>query len=101
VYVLGNRGYIPNVILEVCALGTSAVATTAGAVPELVEHRKTGLLVSPANVEDLAQATGVLLGYDILRNTLREAAYEVVKRSFDIGKNTRELADLLGTYANA
>ena len=41
------------------------------------------------------------LGFAILRNTLREAAYEVVKRSFDIGKNTRELADLLGTYANA
>jgi len=96
----GDRDGIPNVILEAYALGTPVVATTAGAITEVVEDRKTGMLVSPANVEDLAQATGILLDDGAFRNTLREAAYELVKRSFDIEKNTRELAALLEAYTN-
>lgn len=96
----GDRDGIPNVILEAYALGTAVVATTAGAIPEVVEDRKTGMLVPPANVEDLAQATGVLLEDNDLRNSLCKAAYEVAKSCFDIEKNTRKLAKLLEAYAN-
>jgi glycosyltransferase involved in cell wall biosynthesis len=41
---------------EAQACGTAVVSTTAGALPEVVEHRETGWLVPPADAHALAEA---------------------------------------------
>lgn len=49
------------VILEAMAAGRPVVATTVAGIPEQVVHAKTGLLVAPGGVEELASAIGALL----------------------------------------
>lgn len=50
------------VIIEAMAMGKPVVATKVGAIPEVVENGKTGILVSPADSEELAEAILELLG---------------------------------------
>lgn len=45
----------PNVVLEAMAAGTLVAATPVGDVPSLVEDGKTGLLIRPGDVADLAR----------------------------------------------
>lgn len=44
------------VLVEAMSLGKAVVATTTGGIPEVVDHEKTGLLVPPADSEQLAEA---------------------------------------------
>lgn len=49
------------VFLEAMSLGLPVIATTAGAIPEVVTHHKTGLLVEAGDVPALAQAMQTLI----------------------------------------
>ena len=44
-----------RVIVEAMLCGKPVIASKAGGAMELVEHDKTGFLVTPGNVEELAQ----------------------------------------------
>ena len=46
----------PNVVLEALAAGTPVVVARTGGVPALVDDERTGLLVEPGNVDQLAGA---------------------------------------------
>ena len=48
-------------VAEAMAAGVPVVATRAGGTPEVVEHEKTGLLVTPGRSEELANALGRML----------------------------------------
>jgi|YNPNPStandDraft_1061719.scaffolds.fasta_scaffold04578_7 glycosyltransferase involved in cell wall biosynthesis len=60
--------------LEAMACGTPVVASTAGAVPEVVGEA--GLLVHPNDVEGWAEAMARLWSDETLRRTLREKGLE-------------------------
>ena len=45
-----------SVLIEAAACGVPIAATTAGGIPEVVEHGATGLLVAPRQPEALADA---------------------------------------------
>ncbi|MDQ7059454.1 MAG: glycosyltransferase family 4 protein [Ghiorsea sp.] len=49
------------VFLEAMSLGLPVIATTAGAIPEVVAHNQTGLLVEAGDVSALAQAMQTLI----------------------------------------
>lgn len=61
------------VFAEAMAAGLAVVACRAAAVPEIVEDRRTGLLVNPGSPEELAMALETLLTNDGLRATLGQA----------------------------
>src|SRR6202008_5165691 len=68
VFVL-NSTYegLSHTLLEVCALGTPAVATDIGGNPEVIEHGENGLLVPVHDPAELARAIERLLGDPELR----------------------------------
>lgn len=78
----------PYVILEAMAAGVPIVATSIGAIPEILEDKKSGLLVNPADSRALAQAVLELLGDENLRHRLAAAALRKSK-NFDF-QNTLE-----------
>jgi len=64
------------VILENMALGNVVVASNVGGIPELIEDKKTGLLVPPANPQLLAEAIILALTDAQLRENIKKNAIE-------------------------
>jgi glycosyltransferase involved in cell wall biosynthesis len=71
------------VFLEAMAAGLPVVACRAAAVPEVVEDRRTGLLVNPRAPEELAMAMETLLRNPGLRAQMGEAGRRRVE-AFDL-----------------
>jgi glycosyltransferase involved in cell wall biosynthesis len=88
----GDRDGIPNVFVESMAMGVPVVGTNISAIPELIRHEETGLLVPPGNPEALANAILRLLQDENLRNRIIVAAREKVTTCFDNRKLIQDLA---------
>ena len=71
-------------ILDAMACRLPVVATRTGGIPELVGHRKTGLLVPPANPSALARAILKLYEDRELATRLGRKGYEVVHKKFSV-----------------
>jgi glycosyltransferase involved in cell wall biosynthesis len=71
---------LPMTLLEAMAAKRAVVASAVGAVPEVIEHGRTGLLVEPGNAGDLEQAMLLLLNDASLRNRIAENARQSVSR---------------------
>ncbi|MFW6156075.1 MAG: glycosyltransferase family 4 protein, partial [Armatimonadota bacterium] len=90
----GDRDGLPNVLLEALALEVPVVSTRVSAIPELIEHERTGLLANPGDPKGLAEQMERLLFDEQLRaKVIEEGRREVVER-FDVTQNVGKLADL-------
>jgi glycosyltransferase involved in cell wall biosynthesis len=69
-------------IMDAMACRLPVVATRTGGIPEVVIHRKTGLLVPPRNPSALAKAILRLYNDRDLASRLGEEGYRVVHRRF-------------------
>lgn len=72
----------PLVVLETMASGTCIVASRVGGVPEVVEHEVNGLLVTPNQVEALAQALSSLLAEPQRATQMAQAARQKVVNGY-------------------
>ncbi len=77
-----GMGYV---IVEAMAYGKPVVATRVGGIPEVVEHGKTGLLVSPGQPARLAEALLILVNDKTLRLQMGQAGRQ---RIIDAGFTT-------------
>ena len=66
-------------ILDAFACRVPVVATAAGGIPELVEHKKTGLLVAIKDAKALAESILLLNEDRVLRESLSRAAWDKVQ----------------------
>lgn len=86
-------------VLEAMAVGTPVIAADATALPELVSHRRTGLLVPPQDVDQLVIALEEALGDPLRREAWGRAAREDVLKRFDARRTTAQAVDLLRAVA--
>lgn len=70
----GNRDGIPNVVVEAMCASLPVIATSAGSIPEVIEHGVTGVLVPPGDPQQLAAAIAALLRDPQRANQLASAA---------------------------
>lgn len=73
----------PNVVLEAMALGKAIVATSVGAIPEMLAGGA-GITVEPRDVEALTTALGQVIDDDKLREELGGRARERVLSEYSI-----------------
>jgi len=85
-------------LLESMAASRPCVATRVGAIPEILKHGETGLLVKPADSKDLGDAMTTLLSDTDLCVAMGRNGMEVVKREFSLERMT---ADTLDVYRGA
>jgi len=51
-----GTSYYPNVLLESLAVGTPLITTAKGAIPEIIKHNETGLLIDPNQLDEGARS---------------------------------------------
>jgi GalNAc-alpha-(1->4)-GalNAc-alpha-(1->3)-diNAcBac-PP-undecaprenol alpha-1,4-N-acetyl-D-galactosaminyltransferase len=96
IFVLSSRyeGF-PNVLLEAMVCGTAVISTDCPSGPrDIVVHDKNGLLISPGNVAEMANAMKRLMGDGGTRKRLGASALEVRQR-YAISKILEEWENLL------
>jgi len=77
-------------VLDAMAASKAVVGTTAGGIPEAVEHGVTGLLVPPHNADALADAILGLLKDDLRRRRMGEAGLDRVRARFNVDRMVDE-----------
>lgn len=89
----GNADGIPVALMEAMACGATAISTRVSGIPELIHHEENGLLVTPGQAAELADAMARLLADAPLRTRLAQAARNTIIHDFDADI---EAAKLLG-----
>jgi len=77
---------MPLSLLEAMGAGVPSVATRVGGVSEVVDHGKTGLLVSPGDSQALAESIIKLLEDRTLARQMGQYARDVVARRFSVSR---------------
>lgn len=83
------------VYLEAGAAGLPVIATRTGGVPEAVEHKRTGLLVTPDSPDAIRKALGLLLGDEKLRVELGQQGKKRTEDEFRWSKVTSITMDMI------
>lgn len=81
----------PLKVFEYMAAGKAIVASHIGQIDEILENRRTALLVEPGEIEELAQAILRLALNPDLRNRLGSMAREVAEKNYRWAHNAQKL----------
>ncbi|HEV8672400.1 MAG TPA: glycosyltransferase family 4 protein, partial [Methylomirabilota bacterium] len=92
----GDRDGLPNAVAEALSQGLPVVATTVGALPEVIEDGVNGRLVPPEDPPALAAALAGLVGNPETRRRLGTAGLRRLSDGWDLEEGVERLAALLG-----
>ena len=97
IFVYPSRGGegIPRALLEAMACAAPVVATNVSGIPEAVEHMKTGLMVKPQDIQQLATAINTLLNDEKLAKNLGREARKKIEREFSYETVIPQIAEVL------
>jgi glycosyltransferase involved in cell wall biosynthesis len=84
----------PISLLEAMDAGCACVASAVGAIPEMLDGGRGGLLVPPGEASALAAALARVLGDAALARSLGERAREAVRRRYSIEAVTAQYVEL-------
>jgi glycosyltransferase involved in cell wall biosynthesis len=85
-------------IIESMMAGLPVIASRIGAIPEIIEHKKTGLLFKPGDKTAIVDCVNWLFFDDIRKQRLRKQAYEVVCSRFTEQQMLNTYRNLLRQY---
>ena len=92
---------VPKILLEAMALARPVIATNVGDIPEILEDKKTGILVPSRNPQILAEAIGYLLDNPGLAERLGvEANKKIMLTGLTIEKSVRKLEEIYAETLN-
>jgi glycosyltransferase involved in cell wall biosynthesis len=86
---------IPRVIMEAFAAGVPVLAFASGAIPELIEHRETGLLVREQTPEALAAAVLSAAGNCDLLNHIAARSYRRWQERYTLRRFQSEISEVV------
>ncbi len=91
----GDMDGIPVVLMEAMISGVPVISTKISGIPELIEHKKEGLLVEQKSPEELSSAIQFLLNNFILRQKYIANGINKVKNNFEQKKSIQMMIDLI------
>lgn len=91
---------MPWVVLEAMAAAKPVIGTPQGAMPEMIQHEKTGLLISPENPQELSDAISQFIKNPQLKNLMGENSYKRVNENYTIEITHQQLLSVLKEAIN-
>ena len=85
----------PWALIEAMSAKLPVIATDVGAVPEIIDDRKNGLLIKPKDSVGLADKIKEVLENDHLRNELGIQPHQTVLFKFELDKMVKKIEELL------
>jgi glycosyltransferase involved in cell wall biosynthesis len=85
---------LPLAIIEAFACGLPVIASNLGAMKELVEHGRTGLLFRPGDVGDLARTMALAWEQPEYMSRLGDHARAEYEAKYTAAANYRQLMDI-------
>jgi len=85
---------LPLSLLDAMAAGLPGVASRVGAIPEMIRDGVDGLLVNPADVQELADALAQLMDDPELRQELAVAGRLRIVADYDLATNVSRLGQI-------
>ena len=85
----------PWSLLEAMAAKLPVVATRVGAVPEMIEDRKNGVLVDPASADQLGREIGAILGNEMAAREMGIQAHQTVLFKFSLDRMVEKIESVL------
>ena len=84
---------LPLSVVEAFARGIAVISTPVGALPDIVKHEESGLVVQPGDVDALAAGLNRLLHDDALRTRLGDAGRRVYENRLMLPVYARRLIE--------
>ncbi len=88
---------LPYAILEAGSASLPVVATTVGGIPEIVEDMKSGVLVQPKNIRELAHALSFMIEHPDERRKYGATLKERILKEFSLEKMIGQVGKLYDT----
>ena len=92
---------LPMALLETMGCGVVPVVTSVGSIPEVIEHKKNGILIEKKNADDLYLKLKELLSDRDMICRLSEQAYNTVKERFAVDKFIFRLESIYENLSNS
>lgn len=96
----GNRDGLPVVLIEALSCELPVITTPLTGIMDLVEDKRTGLLVKERDVLGLAEAIKSLIFDETTRTVLGKQGREKVLDEFQVHDTTAKLADSFRKFAD-
>lgn len=92
--VEGDQDGLPNVLLEAQSQGLMCLSTTLSAIPELIDHGVTGLLVPPKDANALAASLNWAAQHPAERTSMGQKGQDKVRTQFTMETGITNLYNL-------
>lgn len=73
---------LSNALLEACSIGLAVIATSVGGNPEVIKHGYNGLLIPPANAEEIVKSIHYLAENESVRQLFGMNAKKTIEDEF-------------------
>ncbi|WP_022852609.1 glycosyltransferase family 4 protein [Thermodesulfatator atlanticus] len=81
----GHEG-VPQAVLQALAMKRPVIATNVGAIPEVIIHKQTGILIPPANPGEIKNAIFWMMKNPDLAKKLGENGRKLVEEKYSLDK---------------
>lgn len=87
----------PSVVLEAMSSGKIIIASSVGAIPEIVQHEKNGFLFEKGNVIDLERKITAVLENTYDTDKIRKNARETILKRYQWSEKAKEIRHIYKT----
>lgn len=90
----GDSEGIPNTLLEGMASGIPVIATEHSAIPEVLIHKETGLMIPEKDAEALARMIKIVKEKKANLSVMRKNAREKIEKEYELNRMVEEVENI-------